>query len=196
MDAKLEPDTKLCAFAGPEDEEFALIVSRTGRSVAVRHADSPRTRRAVARIWYPLSAEPRVEVEDRWRIRSTAWMASLKERAARALTDSLPTEMREPANHTLTLSPSSTLGTFTSPGGRNQIYMTVSRTGKTVTARLGSERGQIIARAHRPSSSDPGIAFQGLYRQNASVWQYEFNNLFRTALSRAVGLAPTRASAP
>lgn len=185
-DEGLKPSAELCGFSGPEDEELVLVVARTGRSVAVRHNRSKGAHKSVARIWHPLSADPRVEIEDRWRARSTGWKASLKSLSLRALREALPRSADQMAVDDIKLEPSSLLGTFAGPGERSRICMMVARTGRSVAARLGDKSGQIIARARRPTCVDPGIVFEGLYRQNPADWQREFKELFSDALKRAV----------
>jgi hypothetical protein len=183
-DITLKPDDVLGEFAGPEAEELVLVVSRTGRSVAVRLKEGRGIRRSVARIWHPLSSEPRVEIEDRWRVQSAAWQTSLKRAALTGLRAVVPSVSWAGGN--IDLEPSSPLGTFDGPEGRHKIHMVVARTGRSVAARLGDERGQVIARAHRPTCANPGIAFEGLYRLNPAEWQSEVRSLFDAALKAAL----------
>ncbi|WP_335989982.1 hypothetical protein [Glycomyces sp. MUSA5-2] len=192
----LNPNEELGTFSGPDGEELALVVSRTGRSVAVRHSGSEGSRTSVARIWHPLSVEPVVEIEDRWRTRSSSWKDSLRTLSIRALREAVPqSESRGLA--AVTLLPSSLLDTFSGPDGRNLVCMMVARTGRSVTARLGDAKGQVIARAHRPTCIDPGIEFVGLYRHNTAEWKLEFTSLFAAALERAIAtVSSTQAQAP
>jgi hypothetical protein len=183
---KLNPNEPLGEFVGPEGERLALVVSRTGRSVAVRDENGSGLRRMVARIWHPLSDAPRVDIEDRWRARSTAWKSSLKNLAQEALQKALPDSGTARTRAAIELEPSSLLGTFAGPEERHQIAMTVARTGRSVAARLGDGSGPIIARAHRPTCVDPGIAFEGLYRHNPDDWQQDFTTRFGIALEEAI----------
>jgi hypothetical protein len=183
---KLIPNEPLGEFDGPDGEQLALVVSRTGRSVAVRDKNGSGIRRTVARISHPLSDAPRIDLEDWWRARSTAWRASLKSMALHALRDALPGDGGTESSGSIRLEPASLLGSFMGPEERHQIVMTVARTGRSVAARLGDSGGQIIARAHRPTCVDPGIAFEGLYRHNPADWQQEFTARFSAALEAAV----------
>lgn len=185
-DEVLQPNEQLGTFSGPDGEALALVVSRTGRSVTVRDTQGAGLRKSVARISHPLSESPRVDIEDWWKARSAEWRSTLKSTALRVLHEALPEGVGQAYRRRIALTPSSVLGKFSGPEGRNEMCMTVARTGRSVAARLGDKRGQIIARAHRPTCVDPGIAFEGLYRHNTADWQQDFAARFGTALEAAI----------
>lgn len=183
-DQELVPDEILGEFAGPDGELLVLVASRTGRSIAVRPGGIDGS--TVARIWHPLSDERRVEVEDRWKVRGAEWIESVKAAALQAMDGILPRPSGRRHARPTTLEPSRFLGTFMGPGNTNRFYLMVSRTGRTVTARRGEEKGPILARAERPTTRRPGIVFVGMYRSNPPEWRREFSELFKSAIRAAL----------
>lgn len=176
----LIPNQKLNIFDGPGGERFALVVSHTGRSIAVQTVDGSAT---AGRIWHPLEDRRRVEVEDRWRARGANWIKDFRVMTLAAWSPLLARFVSDAdlAKEGL-FTPSSSLGSFTGPQAKNCFALVVSRTGRTVVARLGSERGLIVARAISPLTAKPKVVYQGMYRYNSSDWKREFRDLFTAAL--------------
>lgn len=85
-----------------------------------------------------------------------------------------------------TLTPESELGSFRSPEDRNDVFMVVSRTGKTVAARLGAPDGTMVARAYEPFAAEPRIELADLQKANGQSWKQDFRSRFTTALKQAL----------
>lgn len=85
------------------------------------------------------------------------------------------------------LEPHRVLGDFPGPEQRNVFTLTVSRTGRTVAARLGGPNGRIVARAEDPAGPEPTIRFEDLYNANSKAWKTEFKIRFAATLRVVLG---------
>lgn len=88
-----------------------------------------------------------------------------------------------------TLIPESVLASFRSPGDRNDVFMVVSRTGRTVAARRGAPDGTVLARAYEPFAAEPRIELADLQKANPQGWKQDFRSRFTVALKEALAIA-------